>query len=121
MAQINLVEYNPEIHLDYMSFVNEGGVSIKSPHIIKGKKFVFVLTIGEESLIFKDIAQIKEAKDFFERKLRPSTVSNPPPYEHFWHIWFGRLPKKALKASNRDKILKAINLALEKYENTYQI
>ncbi|MBC7797098.1 MAG: hypothetical protein H7Z37_09525 [Pyrinomonadaceae bacterium] len=119
MAQIHLVEYNPEIHFDYMSSFNESGIAIENPHLIKGKRFVFVLTIGGKSLIFKDVAQMKEAKDFFERKLRPSTIGNPPPYENFWQIWFGRLPKKVLKASNKEKILKAINSALEKYENTY--
>ena len=101
-----------------MSSLVEGGIEIKNPHLIKGVPYVFTLEVNNVSLIFKDITQLKEAKTFFEKNLRPSTVGEPPPFEHYWHIWFGRLPKNILKASNREKMLKAINKAIIQYENT---
>ena len=119
--QVKLTEYNPKEHLDYMSHTIESGTDIKNPHLIKGVPYVFTLEIGKTLLVFKDVAQLKEAKSFFERKIRPSTVGDPPLYEHHWHVWFGRLPKDVLKATNRHKILKAINNALEKYVDTYTI
>lgn len=119
--QVKLIKYNPKEHFDYVSFENEGGTDIKNPHLIKGVPYVFTLEIGKTMLVFKDITQLKEAKLFFEKKIRPSTIGNPPPFEHHWHVWFGRLPKNILKATNNDKILKAINNALEKYKNTYSV
>lgn len=119
--QIKLTEYTPKIHRDYMSSLVEGGIEIKTSHLIKGIPHVFTLEISKTLLVFKDITQLKEARDFFERKLRPSTSGNPPPFEHFWHVWYGRLPKNALKSSNKEKVLNAINNALERYADTYSI
>lgn len=119
--QVNLTEYNPKDHRDYMSSLIEGGIEIEKPHLIRGVPFVFTLDISKTCLVFKDITQLKEAKNFFEQTLRPSTVGEPPPFEHHWHVWYGRLPKEVLKSSNKEKILKAINKALIKYENTYSL
>lgn len=119
--QVNLTEYNSENHRDYMSSLTEGGIEIEKPHFIKGVPYVFTLEIGKTNLVFKDIEQLKEARSFFEKIIRPSTVGNPPPYEHHWHIWYGRLPKNVLKDSNREKILKAISKAIIQYENTYSL
>lgn len=104
-----------------MSSLIKGGTEIEKFHLIKGIKYIFTLEIGKTLLVFKDIAELKEAKDFFEKIIRPSTLGNSPPFEHHWHIWYGRLPKNVLKASNREKILKALIIGLEKYENTYTI
>lgn len=119
--QVKLTEYDPEIHRDYMSSSNEGGIKIKNPHLVKGIPHVFTLEVGKTCLVFKNINHMKEAKEFFEKLLRPSTTGSPPPHEHYWHIWYARLPKNILKASNRDKIFKAISSALIKYENSYSI
>ncbi|MEO0858067.1 MAG: hypothetical protein AAFY55_14575 [Bacteroidota bacterium] len=38
-----------------------------------------------------------------------------PPYEHYWHVWYGRLPKGVLKRTNREKIQKALSNGIAEF------
>lgn len=87
-----------------MSTWNEGGVPPRDP----SPEYVFELRIAGTVLIFMDEKQVREACSFFGARIRPSARGGNPPHEHYWHPWFARLPKKVLKRTNREKILRAL-------------
>ncbi len=109
MARLRKIPYSDH-HRDYMSTYNEGGIRPKLP-----TEYVFELRIAHTTLIFINKAQLLEAQDFFATIQRPSGRGPNPPFEHYWHIWYARLPKGVLKRSNRTKILKALENGLEEY------
>ena len=66
-------------------------------------------------LVFVDEKQVREACHFFGEKMRPSGKGGNPPFEHYWHPWFARLPKNVLKRTNREKILRALRNGIAEY------
>lgn len=103
MAHLYKTEYRDN-HMDYMSTNCEGGFPLKHP-----PSHVYELRVAGTTLVFVDEQQVREAEAYFSKKLRPSTRGPNPPYEHYWHVWYGRLPKGVLKRTNREKILKALS------------
>ena len=99
-----------EHHRDFMSTWNEGGVSIEPP-----PEHVFELMIAGTVLVFVDEKQVREACHFFGEKMRPSGRGGNPPFEHYWHPWFARLPKDVLKRTNREKIWRALRNGIAEY------
>ncbi|MEL6443607.1 MAG: hypothetical protein AAF089_14335 [Bacteroidota bacterium] len=109
MARLYKVDYRDD-HMDYMSTYNEGGVPPKSP-----PSHVYELRVAGTTLVFINEQQVREAEAYFSKKLRPLTGGPNPPYEHYWHVWYGRLPKGVLKRTNREKIQKALSNGIAEF------
>ncbi|MEO1075595.1 MAG: hypothetical protein AAFX41_06470 [Bacteroidota bacterium] len=76
---------------------------------------MYELCIAGTTLVFVDEQQVREAEAYFSKKLRPPTAMRPPHREHYWHVWYGRLPKGVLKRTNREKIQKALSNGIAEF------
>lgn len=99
---------------DYMSSYDETGVAIVAPKDNLVKKWVYFLEIFDFCFTFASISQIKEAKEYFEKKTYPSN-KNFCPNEHFWNPWYCRLPKGFMRENKKKQILKELNKMLRKW------
>lgn len=106
---------DPKKHSDFMSTYNEGGVPIDKSRDNLIEKWVYLAEVCNFTFQFASLDQVKECKEYFERKIHPTTRGSHPPFEHYWHPWFCKMPKGITKAVNRQKVLKALNKILEKW------
>lgn len=106
---------DPKKHSDFMSTNNEGGVPIDKSRDNLIEKWVYLAEVCNFKFQFASLDQVKECKEYFERKLQPTTRGSHPPFEHYWHPWFCKLPKGITKETNRQKVLKALNKILDKW------
>ncbi len=106
---------DPKKHSDFMSTANEGGIPIEKSRDNLIQKWVYLAKVCNFTFQFADINQVKEAKAYFEKKIHPSTRGNHPPYEHYWHPWYCKLPKGINKGIKRQKVLKALNSILKQW------
>ena len=107
---------DPNKHSDFMSTSNEGGIPIKKSRDNLIPKWVYLATVDNFTFQFANLDQIKAAKVYFEKKVHPSTRNKRhPPYEHYWHPWYCKLPKGITKKSKRQKVLKALERMLAQW------
>ncbi|MDE3895987.1 MULTISPECIES: hypothetical protein [Vibrio] len=106
---------DPKVHSDFMSSYNEGGVPVKKSRDNLLEQWVYFVNVCGFTFQFVSIEQIIECKAYFVQKVHPSTRDSHPPSEHFWHPWYCKLPKGLNKTSNRKRVLKALDCALQKW------
>ncbi|MCP4393987.1 MAG: hypothetical protein GY804_06955, partial [Alphaproteobacteria bacterium] len=78
-------------------------------------KWVYFADVCNFTFQFVSIDQVKECKAFFEQKVHTSTRGGNPPYEHYWHPWYCKLPKGITKDVKRQKVLKVLNQIIDKW------
>jgi len=99
---------------DYMSSYDETGIVIVASKDNLVKKWVYFLEIFDFCFTFASIDQIKEAKEYFEKKTHPSNKAFRP-NEHFWNPWYCRLPKGFMRENKKKQIVKELNKMLRKW------
>lgn len=108
---------DPSKHSDFMSSYNEGGVPIERSRDNLIQKWVYIADVCNFTFQFSSLEQVTECKNYFERKVHPSTREENPSNEHYWQPWYCRLPKGINKGVKREKVLKALNEILDKWGN----
>ena len=106
---------NPEKHRDFMSNHNEGGIEVKKSRDNLIKKWVYFADVCNFTFQFASISQVQECKSYFEKKTHASTIDYHPPWEHYWHPWYCKLPKGINKGVKRQKVIKALNQILKQW------
>jgi hypothetical protein len=106
---------DPNIHSDFMSTFNEGGVPIEKSRDNLIQKWIYLANVCNFTFQFSSIQQVKECVVYFEKKTHPRTIGDHPPYEHYWQPWYCKLPKGITKGAKREKVLKALNQILEQW------
>ena len=96
-----------------MRTMNEGGIKISKARDNLIEKWVYFVNVCNFTFQFASIEQIEECKQYFEKKIHPSTRGYHPPYEHYWHHWYSKLPKGITKLGKRKKVIKQLEKALE--------
>lgn len=108
-------EADPTKHADFMSNCLEGGLPISKSCDNLISKWVYMANVCNFTFQFASLEQVKECKDYFSRKVHPSTIGEHPPFEHYWQQWYCKLPKGINKDKNREKVLKALDQILSKW------
>ncbi len=106
---------DPGKHRDFMSTTNEGGVPIERSRDNLVQKWVYLADVCNFTFQFASIEQVEECVAYFEQKTHPSTIGDHPPYEHYWHPWYCKLPKGITKGANKEKVLKALKQILTQW------
>ncbi|WP_045420907.1 hypothetical protein [Vibrio campbellii] len=106
---------DPKKHSDFMSSRDEGGLPIEESRDNLVQKWVYLAEVCNFTFQFANIEQVKEAKAYFEEKVHPSSRGFHPPYEHYWHPWYCKLPKGITKEVKRQKVLKALDTILKQW------
>jgi hypothetical protein len=65
---------------------------------------------------FANLAQLEEARAYFERTVHPSTRRPGIELEHYWQRWHERLPAGLTAQSKRERIAAALRRAAEHFE-----
>lgn len=104
-----------ETHVDYMSTTHIQGLSIES----SPERGEWVYFVRECSFTFQFVSlkQLEKAKEYFSQKIHPSTRKFNNGYEHYWQLWFERLPAGLIGGTKRERILKALEKALIDFRN----
>lgn len=103
------------VHVDYMSTAHIQGISIES----SGKKGDWVYFVRECSFTFQFVSleQLEAAISYFSLKVHPSTRRFNNGLEHYWQLWFERLPAGLTGGTKRIRILKALEKALNDFRS----
>jgi len=109
---------DPNKHSDFMSTTNEVGVPISKSRDNLIEKWVYFADVCNFTFQFASIEQVKECLAYFSKKTHPSTIGEHPPYEHYWHPWYCKLPKGINKGTRREKVVKCLNQILVKWDKT---
>jgi len=115
MSKVWREKADPKKHFDFMSNHNEGGIPIQKSRNNLIEKWVYLAEVCNFTFQFASIEQVKECKSYFENKIHPSTMGGNPPFEHYWHPWFSKLPKGINKGVKRQKVIKALDKILSKW------
>jgi hypothetical protein len=70
---------DPNIHSDFMSTFNEGGVPIEKSRDNLIQKWIYLANVCNFTFQFSSIQQVKECVVYFEKKTHPSTIGDHPP------------------------------------------
>lgn len=93
-----------------MSNQVEGGIPVERSRDNLIEKWVYFAEVDGFVFQFGNLEQVKAAQNYFSQKVHPSTRKpNHNPHEHYWHPWYGKLPKGMTKEKNRIKSLKALD------------
>jgi hypothetical protein len=109
---------NPEIHRDFMSTDQIGGVEVKPVGESPSEEWVFFVRECSFTFQFMDLGQLDEMIDYVSQKIHPSTRRSNDGLEHYWQSWQERLPKGLLKGARREKIAKALLKVKADFENS---
>lgn len=115
MSKVRREIADPKKHADFMGNQNEQGIPIDKSQDNLIEKWVYLADVCNFTFQFASIDQVIECKEYFEKKVHPSTIDEHPPYEHYWQPWYCKLPKGITKNGKREKVLKALNQILEKW------
>ena len=108
---------DPKKHYDFMSTYNEGGIPIEKSNDNLVPKWVYHAEVCGFTFQFASLEQVIECKEYFEKNVHPTTRDQHPPYEHYWHPWYCKLPKGINKGAKRQKVIKALNKLLDNFHN----
>lgn len=105
---------NPAKHLDFMSTAHVGGLPIDASE----EKGDWVYFVRECSFTFQfaSLEQLKKMTEYFSTKVHPSTKTYNDGLEHYWQLWYERIPKGLIGGSKRERIHKALTNALIDFE-----
>lgn len=115
MTIVRREKADPDKHSDFMSLYNEGGVPVEKARDNLLEQWVYIAEVANFTFQFASLEQVRECKAYFEKTIHPSTKGSHPPFEHYWHPWYCKLPKGITNKHNRQKVLKALNSILEKW------
>lgn len=99
----------PRKHTDYMSSRNEGGIQIEGSQDNLLEKWVYFAGVNNFVFQFASMEQVLECKNYFSKKIHPSSRESGHDHEHYWHPWHSKLPKGINKRTNREKVLKSLD------------
>ncbi|MCP4213259.1 MAG: hypothetical protein GY765_01325 [bacterium] len=107
---------DPQKHKDYMSSYWIGGDDIKAPKDNLIDSWIFFVKECGFTFQFTSIAQLDECLNYFSQKVHASTRREHDGLEYDWQAWYERLPGGLIKNSKREKILKSLEAAKEKFK-----
>ncbi|WP_226705219.1 hypothetical protein [Microbulbifer elongatus] len=108
---------DPTKHRDFMTYVNIGGVPVEKTKDNLIKNWVYFAEVKGFTFTFVGIDQVYEAKDYFSKKIHPST-RDPNVFKHWYFVWYCRLPRGLKKEVNRQLILKRLDEIISKWGRT---
>jgi len=107
---------DPQKHRDHMSSTNDGGLAVAKSRDKLIEKWVYIVDIYDFEFHFSSLEQVREAKSYFEQKIRPSTRNaSHNPYERWWQQWYCKLPKGLMKEKRRLKMIAALEKVLQEF------
>ncbi len=107
---------DPKKHVDFMSTSSLGGVPVSSSKDNLIEKWVYFVEVCNFTFQFASIDQVKECKEYFSNKVHPSTRQEGVDLEHYWHLWYCKLPKGINRGAKREKVLKALDKLLNEWD-----
>jgi len=113
MARIWKEKLDVNKHRDYMQSTWIGGVPPARPKGNLIESWVYFVDVCSFTFQFHSIEQIKECLEYFSQKTHPSSRQSGCELEHYWQRWFERLPQWLYEEAKRQKVVKALTMALE--------
>ena len=115
MAKIHRELADPKKHSDFMSSSIEGGMPVSKSRSNLVPKWVYLADVYNFTFQFASIEQVRQCIAYFESKTHPSTISQHPPHEHYWHPWYCKLPKGINKGVRKQKVLKVLKQIIARW------
>lgn len=107
---------DPRKHRDFMSgYQDAGGLPVVAPRDNLLESWVYFVNVAGFTFQFVTIDQIRDALNYFEEKIHPSTTEFNNGLEHYWQTWYCRLPSGIKAEAKRIKVCKALHSALAAY------
>lgn len=106
---------DPQRHRDFSSWTVGGSdVQTDSHSRLRGERAYFVRAEGF-TFQFVSLDQVRECLAWFREPIHPSSARSIEAGEHYWMPWYERLPKGLTRNPTREKIVSALEAALEDF------
>src|SRR5579859_4960575 len=114
VPQIWKEKLDPDKHRDFMTWAspNIGGHQIYAPRDNLLEHWVYFVRVCSFTFEFHSLAQIQECLAFFSQKLHPNRRVHIE-FGERWIPWYERLPQWLFEESKRQRVVKALQQALD--------
>jgi hypothetical protein len=102
---------DPEKHHDFMSSLQIGGIPAEAPRTPFIKTQVYFVAVAGFTFQFVSLAQLSEALAYFEQESRSPNRRPGVKLEHYWQMWYERLPQWLFEERRRVKVASALRKA----------
>lgn len=116
MARYWTEPLDPGKHLDRMQTCHVGGIGPKEPADTLIDRWVYFVEVCGFTFEFHSLAQIEECLQFFSQKTHPSSRRPAVTLEHYWQAWWERLPQWLFEEPKRQKVVKALQQAVMRFQ-----
>ena len=80
-------------------------------------QWVYYVRVCGFTFEFYSVADIRTCREHFARKVEPSSARPHDGLEHYWQSWWERLPLWIKAESKRTKVVKALDQAIEEFDD----
>ena len=104
--------------LDWSRHSNKMNAPVDYPPKIGGlQRWVYLVRVCSFTFEFHSIEQVKACLDYYSRKIHPSSRMDIGAADS-WEMqrWFERLPMYLLEEPKRQKVVKALSVALKEFD-----
>jgi hypothetical protein len=119
MARIWKEKIDTEKYLDFRSGHQRGGQMRTVPQDASGNRWVYFVRVCSFTFQFVELNHIREYLNYFSQKPLPSSGKRGgKALEPYWRAWHERIPMWLKEEPKRQKIVKALQRALEVFEKS---
>jgi len=122
MAKIWKEPFDASRHRDFMTTSHTGGFlpgdgsgGLDHEHPLMQPHSVYFVREGDFTFQFHSLDQLRECLEYFSAQVHESTRTPGPILEHYWNLWFERLPSGLMSGQRKQRIVKALTRALERF------
>jgi hypothetical protein len=113
MAKIWRERLDPGRHRDFMSGAQDAGGIAIDPGASDG--WVYLVRECDFTFQFANTEQIRQALAYFSEDVHSPNLVSGIYLEHYWQLWFERLPPGLSGGSKRTRIAKALRRAVDQF------
>jgi hypothetical protein len=106
---------DPERHRDFMSTTHVGGLPPDPVDRLVGRQ-VYVVRAAGFTFQFMDLGHLREALAHFRKRVHPSSREAGIELEHYWQLWYERLPQWLFAEPRRVRVVSGLSRALAAFE-----
>lgn len=108
---------DPSRHRDFMTYNDVGGFPRLPPRDPLVQDWSYFVRVDGFTFEFASVAQIRECVAYCQQKTHPTRRHGANIIEHDWQRWFERLPAGLLAGTKRERVVVALERALQEFDS----
>lgn len=115
MARMWTEPLDPKRHIDYLRTTHIGGFPTEPSRDRLIERRVYFVKVCGFTFQFHSLEQIERALAHFEQRIHPTSMQPGVTLEHYWQLWYERLPQWLFEEQKRMRVVAALSRALRDF------